>query len=186
VLLLVLVGVPALGTLLTVEHPAEVSDVALVLEGTGKDAMDVAERWRTAGLVRDVLVVEAPLKTHALVTYWSDLVARGLAPPAPTPAPYLHVVRAPSTQSAEQARASLPVLLRLGARSVLAPGGGAIGTRLVERDLNSVLGQRGIRVLLTRSAGDARDPSRWYTSADDRRAVLDVWLQFLVPWLSAS
>jgi hypothetical protein len=33
--------------------------------------------------------------------------------------------------------------------------------------------------------GDAgRDPARWYQNADDRRAVLDSWLQLLVPFLS--
>jgi hypothetical protein len=29
-----------------------------------------------------------------------------------------------------------------------------------------------------------RDASRWWQNADDRRAVLDSWLQLLVPFLS--
>ena len=29
-----------------------------------------------------------------------------------------------------------------------------------------------------------RDPAHWYQNADDRRAVLDGWLQVLVPFLS--
>ena len=29
-----------------------------------------------------------------------------------------------------------------------------------------------------------RDPGHWYQNAEDRRAVLDTWLQVLVPFLS--
>ena len=41
--------------------------------------------WREQGLVRDLVVVEAPVKTHALVAYWSDFVRWGLVPPPQTP-----------------------------------------------------------------------------------------------------
>jgi hypothetical protein len=186
-LLVVQAVLPGLGTLLVVESPIEPADAALVLEGTGRDAMDAAESWRQAGLVRSVVVVEAPIKTHALVTYWSDLVARGLAEPPPTPPASLQVVRAPSTQSAEQGRAALPALEAIGARSVLVPGGGSIGSRVVERDLGAALGPSGIRVRLVRvSDTHLREPSRWYASAEDRRAVLDTWLQLLVPYLAGA
>ena len=183
--LLVPVWLPALGSWLTSEDPLQPADVALVMEGTGSDAMAAAEAWRQAGLVREVVIVEAPIKTHALVAYWTDFVRWGIARPAPTPAEHLRVVRAPSTLSAEQARAALPALEKLGAHSLLVPGGGGIGTRLVARDLASVLGPNGIGVRLVRVAAPLRDPSAWYTNADDRRAVLDSWLQLLLPFLSA-
>src|SRR5207244_11893838 len=76
---------PLFGTALAVENPLELSDVALVLEGTGKDAPDAAEAWRRQGIVRDVVIVEAPIKTHALEAYWSDLVRLGVAGHHPTP-----------------------------------------------------------------------------------------------------
>jgi hypothetical protein len=101
---------PQLGTSLTVSEPVEAADAALVLEGTGTSATDAAEGWRQQGIVRDVIIVEAPVKTHALVAYWSDFVRWGLAAPAPTPPEHLRVVRAPSTQAAEQACAALPAL----------------------------------------------------------------------------
>jgi hypothetical protein len=173
---------PILGTGLAVADPLQAADVALVLEGTGKDALDAAEDWRQQGLVGDVVVIEAPVKTHALVAYWSDFVRWGLARPAPTPADHLRVARAPSTQAAEQARAALAVLQN--AQVVIVPGGGGIGSRVVERGLVSVLAPRGISVSLVRYGQSPRDPARWYQNAEDRRAVLDSWLQLLVPYLS--
>ena len=175
---------PGLGSWLALEEPLEPADVALVMEGTGSDALAAAEAWRQAGLVHDVVIVEAPIKTHALVAYWTDFVRWGIAPPPPTPAEHLRIVRSPSTLSGEQARAALPALQAFGARSVLVPGGGGIGTRLVARDLGTVLGPRGINVRLVRDGPPLREPSAWYTNADDRRAVLDSWLQLLVPFLS--
>src|SRR5216684_3311737 len=97
------VWLPLFGTALAVDEPIEKADVALVLEGTGKSATDAAEAWRQQAIVRDVVIVEAPVKTHALVAYWSDFVRWGLAAPAPTPADHLQVVRAPSSQAGEQA-----------------------------------------------------------------------------------
>ena len=175
---------PLFGTALAVENPLELSDVALVLEGTGKDAPDAAEAWRRQGIVRDVVIVEAPIKTHALEAYWSDFVRWGLAPPPATPAEHLQVARSPSTQPAQQAQAALSAMQRDGAQRVLVPGGGGIGSRLVERELVAVLGPLGIDVRLVRYRDDGRDPARWYQNADDRRAVLDSWLQLLVPFLS--
>jgi hypothetical protein len=173
-----------LGTALAVEDAIQPADAALVLEGTDGDAMAVAEAWRQQGVVREVVVVEAPVKTHALVAYWSDFVRWGLAPPPTTPADYLHVVRAPSTQVAQQAQAALSALQGVAARRVLVPGGGGIGSRLFQGQLVSVFGPAGLEVRLVRYRNDGRDPSRWYENADDRRAVLDDWLQVLVPFLS--
>jgi hypothetical protein len=158
--------------------------VALILEGTGKEATDAAEAWRQQGIVHDVVIVEAPVKTHALVAYWSDFVRWGLVAPPATPAEHLRVVRAPSTQAAQQAEAGLPALKELGSHIVLVPGGGGIGSRLVERELVSVLGPAGMAVRMVRHGNDSRDPSHWYQNAEDRRAVLDSWLQLLVPFLS--
>lgn len=184
VLILLPVWLPGLGIWLTREDPVAPADVALVMEGTGADAMLAAETWRQAGVVHDVIIVEAPVKTHALVAYWTDFVRWGLAPPAPTPPEHLRVVRAPATLSAEQARASLPILRELDAHSVLVPGGGGIGTRLVGRDLQSVLDPAGMTVRLVRVGPPLRQPSHWYANGDDRRAVLDSWLQLLVPYFS--
>src|SRR5258708_8428785 len=131
---------PLFGTALAVEDPIQPADVALVLEGTAKDATDVAELWRQQGLVRDVVIVEAPVKTHALVAYWSDFVRWGLAPPPPTPAEHLQVVRAPSTQATQQAQAALSAVQRDAARRLLVPGGGGIASRLVQRERGSVFG----------------------------------------------
>ena len=89
------VWLPALGTALAEDDSLQAADVALVLEGTGRPRPRVAEAWRQQGLVRDVVIVEAPVKTHALVAYWSDFVEWGLASPSPTPASICSVVRAP-------------------------------------------------------------------------------------------
>lgn len=187
VVLLTPVWLPALGSGLAEDEPLATSDVALVMEGAGTDALQAAEGWRQSGLVKDVVIVEAPVKTHALVTYWSDLVARGIAAAAPTPAEHLRIVRASSTLSIEQARAVLPTLQQLTVHSVAVLGGGGIGTRLVGRDLRSVLDPAGISVRLVRYGGGAgRNPASWYTNADDRRAVLDSWLRLLVPYLSTA
>jgi len=175
---------PLFGTALAVDDPVQPAEVALVLEGTAKDATDAAERWRQQGMVREVVIVEAPVKTHALIAYWSDFVRWGLAPPAATPPEHLQIVRAASTQAAEQAHAALAAVQRAAARRVLVPGGGGIGSRLVERELLSVFEPQGIDVRLVRYRDDTRDPARWYQNADDRRAVLDSWLQLLVPFLS--
>ena len=175
---------PLFGTALAVDDPVQPAEVALVLEGTAKDATDAAERWRQQDMVREVVIVEAPVKTHALVAYWSDFVRWGLAPPAATPPEHLQIVRAASTQAAEQAHAALAAVQRAAARRVLVPGGGGIGSRLVERELLSVFEPQGIDVRLVRYRDDTRNPARWYQNADDRRAVLDSWLQLLVPFLS--
>jgi hypothetical protein len=178
------VWLPVLGTALAVDDPLQPADVALVLEGTGKAAMEASEAWRRQGIVRDVVIVEAPVKTHALVAYWSDFVRWGMVAPPATPPEHLRVVRAPSTQGGQQALAALPVVQALRGRSVLVPGGGGIGSRLVERELDAVLRPAGIDVRLVRYGDAARDPADWFKVAEDRRAVLDSWLQMLVPYLS--
>src|SRR5579859_2977225 len=134
---------PQLGAALVISDPVQTADVALVLEGTGTSATDAAEAWRQQGIVRDVVIVEAPVKTHALVAYWSDFVRWGLAAPAPTPPDHLTVVRAPSTQGAQQARAALEAIQADKAHVVLVPGGGGIGSRLVKRGLESIFGPAG-------------------------------------------
>lgn len=178
---------PFLGTALAV--PAETlapADVALVLEGTGVGAVPAAETWRQQGMVRDVVIVEAPIHTHALVAYWSDFVRWGLAPPSPTPEEHLRVVRAPSTQAGEQAQAALPAIQAFGAHSVVIVGGGGIGSRLIQRQLGEVFQPAGIglRMVAYGQAAPVRDAAHWYQNAEDRRAVLDGWLQLLVPYLS--
>jgi hypothetical protein len=175
---------PLLGSGLAVDDSLQPADAALVLEGTGKDAIQVVEVWRQQGTVRNVVIVEAPVKTHALVAYWSDLVGWGLAPAATTPAEHLRIARSPSTQAGQQAQAALGVLQEFGARSLDVAGGGGIGSRLVERELQSVFGPAGITLRLVRYGEAGRDPARWWQNADDRRAVLDSWLQLLVPFLS--
>jgi hypothetical protein len=175
---------PLLGSELAVSDPIAPADVALVLEGTGATATPQAEAWRQQGLVRDVVIVEAPVRTHALVAYWSDFVRWGLAEPAPTPADHLLVVRASSTQAGQQAEAALPALQVDGARSVLVVGGGGIGSRLVARQLAEVFEPAGIALRMVAYGSGTRDPARWYQNAEDRRAVLDSWLQLLVPYLS--
>ncbi|MBV9326619.1 MAG: hypothetical protein JO352_22900 [Chloroflexi bacterium] len=178
------VWLPAFGTALTEDDPPASADAALVLEGTGATATSVAEQWREQGLVRDVVIVEAPVKTHALVAYWSDFVRWGLAPPSPTLAEYLSVVRSPSTQAGQQATAALPALQAQQAHDVLVLGGGGIGSRLVERQVSDVLQPAGISSRIVRYSDGSRDPRVWYQNAEDRRAVLDGWLQVLVPYLS--
>jgi len=178
------VWLPWLGTSLAVDDGLQPGDAALVLEGTGTDAADAAEAWRQQGTVREVVIVEAPVKTHALVAYWSDFVRWGLAAPATTPPDHLSIVRAASTQAAQQASAALPALQSHAARRVLVAGGGGIGSRLVAGELESVFGPAGISVRMVRYSPAGRDPGHWYQNADDRRAVLDTWLQVLVPFLS--
>ena len=178
---------PWFGMALAVDEPLASADVALVLEGTGAEATDAAEAWRQQGLVREVVIVEAPVKTHALVAYWSDFVRWGLAEPSPTPPEHLRIVRSPSTQAAEQARAALTALQADQTRSVLVIGGGGIGSRLVQRELESVFSGTRITLRMVRDGTKldrTRDPARWYLNAEDRRAVLDGWLQLLVPFLS--
>jgi hypothetical protein len=175
---------PLIGSGLVVDDTLQPGDTALVLEGTGKEALEAVETWREQGTVREVVIVEAPIKTHALVAYWSDFVRWGVAPPARTPAEHLRVVRSPSTQAAQQAQAALPALQAFASHTLLVPGGGGIGSRLVARDLSAVLGPRGISLRMVRYGEAGRDPARWWQNADDRRAVLDSWLQLLVPVLS--
>lgn len=184
VLLTTPVWLPLPGTALAVEDQLQTADVALVLEGTGKDAPGAAEAWRREGLVHDVVIVEAPVKTHALVAYWSDFVRWGLADPAPTPPDHLRVVRAGSSQAGQQAQAALAAIQELKAATVLVLGGGGIGSRLVERDLASVFSPFDVRIRMVRHGEAGRDPGAWYRNAEDRRAVLDSWLQWAVPFLS--
>jgi hypothetical protein len=177
---------PLLGTALAVSEPLAPADVAVVLEGTGSGAVPAAEAWRQQGVVRDVVIVEAPVKTHALVAYWSDFVRWGLAEPSPTPLEHLRVVRASSTQAGQQAQAALPALQADAARAIVVVGGGGIGSRVVERQLAEVLQPAGISLRMVAYGGGSpgRDPAHWYQNAEDRRAVLDSWLQLLVPYLS--
>ena len=178
---------PWFGTSLAIEDPLAPADTALVLEGTGATAPDAAEAWRQQALLADVVIVEAPVRTHALLAYWSDFVRWGLAAPAPTPADHVRVVRAGSTAALEQARAALPALEAFRARSILVLGGGGIGSRVVERELASVFEPVGISLRMVRYGNDAgREPSQWYQNPEDRRAVLDSWLQLLVPYLSGN
>jgi hypothetical protein len=95
-------------------------------------------------------------------------------------------VRAPSTQGGQQAQAALPALQADGAHSVVVVGGGGIGSRVVERQLSDVLQPAGISLRMVPYADGTtgRDPAHWYQNAEDRRAVLDSWLQLLVPYLS--
>jgi hypothetical protein len=179
------VWLPVFGTTLAVNDALAPGDVALVLEGTGAAATDAAETWRQQGLVRDVVIVEAPVKTHALVAYWSDLVRWGLAAPASTPAEHLRVTRSLSTQAVQQAQSALPALRASQATRVLVLGGGGIGSRLVQRQLASVFEPAGISLRMVSYGSDpTRDPAHWYQNAEDRRAVLDSWLQLAVPFLS--
>jgi hypothetical protein len=178
------VWLPSFGTSLTEDDPLGPADAALVLEGTGATATSVAEAWRQQGLIHRVVIVEAPVKTHALVAYWSDFVHWGLAEPSPTPAEFLAIARAPSTQAGEQARAALPALQADQAHTVLVLGGGGIGSRLVERQVADVLKPAGITPTIVGYGGGGRDPAHWYQNAEDRRAVLDGWLRALLPYLS--
>jgi hypothetical protein len=175
VALLAPLWLPLPGTLLVGQDPPAVSDAALVLDGSGAEAVDGAERWRQTGLVRDVVLVETPVKTHGLVAYWSDFVAWGLARPSPTPPEHLRLVRAASPEPAAQARAAIGPLRAEGITSVLVPNGG-IGSRLSQRDVGGTLAPAGIAVRVVPFGPPARDPARWYENADDRRAVLDLWV----------
>lgn len=165
--------------------PSQPLDAALVMEGMGPDAMLGAERWRQEGLVRSVIIVEAPVKTHALVAYWTDFVAWGLARPSPTPPEHLRVVRARSTAPFYQAEAALPALRELGATSVLVPGGG-LGSRIQRRELGRVFGPAGLTFHLVPFNPASRSPGLWYTDADDRRFVLAFWVQMVLPASRAS
>jgi hypothetical protein len=187
---LALVGVaaplwlPLLGTTLAIEDPLKPADAALVLEGTGASATDAAEAWRQQGLVHDVVIVEAPVKTHALTAYWSDFVRWGLAAPSPTPAEHLRIVRAPSTQAGQQAQAALPALQADDGHAVLVLGGGGIGSRLVQQQLAAVFQPAGISLYMVRYGSEmTREPAGWFRNAEDRRAVMDSWLQLIVPLL---
>lgn len=173
------------GELLVDVEPARPADVALVLDGSSPNAMDGAEQWRQQGLVATVVLVEAPVKTHALTTYWSDLVRLGVARDSPTPPDRRRVVRAGTIQPAEQARAALPLLQEMGASSVLVPRSG-LGSRLARREIARVLRPAGIQTSLSPLGPPARNPGRWYVNADDRRYVLGAWLQLLVPPLSGG
>jgi hypothetical protein len=176
---------PLPGTFLVVDDVPRQADAALVLDAVGTGALEGAEQWRQAGLVRDVVVVEAPVKTHGLIAHWSDFVAWGMAPPARTPSDRLRVVRAASGQPADQARAAVPALQALGARTALAPGGG-MGSRVTQRELAAVLEPAGVQVHLARMAPPRYDAGRWYEAAEGRRAVLDLWLQLLVPYVAGG
>jgi hypothetical protein len=57
---------------------------------------------------------------------------------------------------------------------------------VVERQLGEVWQPAGIslRMVAYSNRGRGRDPAHWYANAEDRRAVLDTWLQVLVPYLS--
>jgi hypothetical protein len=96
------------------------------------------------------------------------------------------VVRAPSTQAGEQAKAALPAIQAFGGRSVIIVGGGGIGSRLAQRQLSEVLQPAGVdlRMVPYGQGVSVRDAAHWYQNAEDRRAVLDGWLQLLVPYLS--
>jgi hypothetical protein len=167
------------------EAPPAPASAALVLDGSESSALDGAEAWRQAGLVQEVVIVEGPIKTHALVAYWSDFVRWGLARPAPTPSEHLRVVRTEGLNPATQARAALPALVELHASSILTPGGW-LGSRLARRQLSGVLQPAGISVHLASMGPPGRDPARWYANAEDRRAVLDLWLQWLVPFVGGD
>jgi hypothetical protein len=174
---------PLPGLLLVDTEPVVAADAVLLLDGTGPRGIDGVEGWRQTGLVRTVVIVEAPVKTHLLVAYWSDFVQWGLARPSPTPGEFLHVVRADSPRAAEQARAALPVLQDLGVRSVLVPGGG-LGSRVVRREVTRVLSPAGISAHVVSMAPPERDAGQWYLDADDRRNVLSLWLELALPTLS--
>jgi hypothetical protein len=174
---------PLPGTLLVAEDAPQPADAALVLDGTATDVLEGVERWRREGLVRSVVMVEAPVRSHDIVAYWSDFVGYGVARPAPIPAEYLAVVRSASMAPATQARAALAALQALAVRSVLVPGGG-LGSRIVAREVSAVLAPVGITSRVTRLGPPRRDPARWYLDPEDRRAVLDFWLQMALPFLS--
>ncbi len=174
---------PLLGVALVDEVPLAPADVALVLDGSGPTAMDDAEAWRQQGLVRDVVIVQAPLRSHALTTYWSLLRDEGLAHPSPTPPEHLSVATSASEAPSAQAQAAQAMLQQRRARSVLIPAGG-LTSRLRRREVSSVLAPIGIEVRMSSVRPAAREPARWYVNADDRRTVLTTSLQLLFPFLS--
>jgi hypothetical protein len=57
---------------------------------------------------------------------------------------------------------------------------------VARRQLESVLGPAGVAVHLVRLGPTGRDPARWYLDAEDRRAVLDLWLQLAVPFVGTD
>ena len=177
--------IPFLGLALVDTDPLAPADAVLVVDGSGVRSMDVAEEWRQQGIVQTVVIVEAPLETHALVTYWTDLVRAGLARPSPTPPEFLRVVRSDQSGPAAQARAALPALQQVNARSVIAMGGG-LGSRLTRREIGGVLQPQGISLRVVAPGPPPHDPARWYAYADDRRRVLGLWLQLLIPFLGSS
>ena len=177
--------IPLLGLALVDSDPLAPADAVLVVDGAGIEAMDVAEGWRRDGYVKTVILVETPLETHALVTYWTDLVKAGLARPSPTPPEFLHIVRAERATPGIQAQAALPDLEAVGAKSVIVMGGG-LGSRLTRREIGSVFAPRGLALRLVQPAPPVRDPAAWYANADDRRRVLGLWLQLLVPFLASG
>jgi hypothetical protein len=56
----------------------------------------------------------------------------------------------------------------------------------MQRELSAVLEPAGMRLRLARMAPPRYDAARWYEAAEGRRAVLDLWLQLLVPYLAAG
>lgn len=176
---------PLPATLLVVSDPPHPAEAALLLEGDGSDSMDVVEGWRQQGLVQRVVMVEAPIRTQGLVAYWSDFVRLGVARPSPTPADDLSVVRATSTAPADQARAALPALQALGIHQVEAPSLG-LGSRVTLRDLRGVLQPAGIDVTMALMEPPEHDPAHWYADGHDRQAVVEYWLQYVVPALAAG
>ena len=176
---------PLFGTLLMAGGSPVKSDAILLLDGSGVDAMNGVEAWRQAGYARDVVIVEGPVRTHELVTYWSDLVREGVARPSPTPSQYLHLVRSESMQAGDQTEAALPTLEQMGVHSVLIPGVG-LDSRLNGREVARVLGPANITSQVATLSAPAHDPARWYTNAEMRRSVMEYWLQLVFPSLGRA
>jgi hypothetical protein len=171
------------GVALVDVEPLVPADAAVVLEGSGLHALERAEEWRQLGIVRRIVMIEAPIKTHALVTYWSDLVNEGMALPAPVPAAALTMVKSPRAGVRTQLEAAVPALRATGSRSILVLSG-AMGSRLTRREVQAALGGSGFEYTLVLAEPPERPPSAWYQDADDRRHVLGAWLQLLIPFLS--
>ena len=182
---LALVALPSLGIYLVDEDDPSPSDAVLVLEGSGPESLDAVEAWRLSGLIHSVIVVEGPIRTHALVSYWSDFVSMGLAQASPTPREALSVVRAEGLAVASQATAAVPELQRLNIHSLIVPSRGLM-SRVDRRELGKVLGPMGISTRLVPLFGPVQDPGGWFRSVRERRLVLTVWLQILFPWLSGT
>jgi hypothetical protein len=175
---------PWVGLTLIDQDALQPADVIVLLDGSGARAMDGVEQWRQRGLARDVVIVEAPLRTHAFQAYWTDFVAWGLARPSPTPPEHLRVARSATGDPGDQLRASVPPIQALGARSVLLVGN-AMRSRLERRMAEGVYDPAGIQVRISALEPPTRDPARWFEYADDRRAVLSMWIQLLVPFAAA-